>query len=202
MPLNSINRLPAVHAISESKKQVLNKGSSIRTDYILQNLYSYMIRDVYIFEALSPANKDEKELFKEMQKILDDFKFRNGSKIQVLCSQLVITMDTLGFALHGVSNELFVEGYTWSRIVAFFVFVFILTVQSVENNVSKNVVDVMYENFCRLVKENLKPWIDDHGGWEGVLCLKDDKPVDRAKNIWRKTYAAVTNLVHLVNFPS
>ncbi|XP_015908556.1 apoptosis regulator R11 [Parasteatoda tepidariorum] len=200
MPPNSFNRPPAVRAISES--EIFSKRSAIRTDYILQNLYKHLIKDVCCFEAICPANKNEEELFTELKKILDDFKFRNGSKIDILCSQLVISMDTLGSALYGVSNELFVEGYTWSRIIAFFVFVSILTVQCVENNLSENVVDVMYENFCRLVKENLKPWIDDHGGWEGFLSLKDDRPVGWANNIWRNTYAAVTNLVHLANFPA
>lgn len=184
MTTNSINK-------PRTESEVLNKSGSIRTDYILPNLCSYMIRDVCRFDA--PANKDEEELLGEIKKIVDDFKLDNGQNIQVLCSELIVTADKLDSILYGVTNELFVEGYTWSKIIAFFVFVSILTDQ---DNISK---DILYEKFCRLVKEILVPWIEDHGGWEGVLCLKDDKPSGWS---WRNIHVALSKLVHLANFPA
>nr|ADV40358.1 Bcl-like protein [Latrodectus hesperus] len=178
----------------------------IRTDFVIQNVYSYLLKNVHYFEAITAVNKREENLLYELLRIVDDFQSLNGAKIHTLCLDLHVTLSTLGSTVFGVSNELFTDGITWSRIIGLFVFIRELTIQSLANSESDEIVDAMYECFFRLVKETVKPWVDDHGGWEGVLSLKAkknilDKSEGWAKNILRRTASVIGTIAHLSNLP-
>lgn len=141
----------------------------VRTDFILENVFSYLVRDIYNFTAISPMNKKEKDVFEGMKETLNAFKDDYAYSVKSLCAEIgLITEDNVGSILLGVSNEVFSEGITWSRIIAFFVFVGELTIMCIYKKLPKSIVDVMYECFSRLVKEKLESWIEDHDGW---VCI-------------------------------
>lgn len=155
--------------LDDFEKRHYTKNDIIRTDFILENVFSYLLGDNYNFDAISAMNKKEKEIFNGMKETLNAFRDSYAGPVKSLCAEIdVITEDTVGSILLGVSNELFSEGITWSRIIAFFVFVGELTIMCIYKNLPKSIVDVMYECFSRLVKEKLESWIEDHDGW---VCI-------------------------------
>ncbi|KFM74118.1 Apoptosis regulator BAX, partial [Stegodyphus mimosarum] len=162
---------------NNSKHEFVSRNS-VRTDFILQNVYSYLIKDAYAFESCPATTRKEASVLKDLKEIVDAFRSNYLFRIQNLCSELDVTFDTVGSVLLGVSNELFSDGITWSRIIALFIFVAELTVQCLAQSFPVTIVDITYECFSRLVKENLLVWIEDHGGWEGLRSLSKTEKGD------------------------
>lgn len=157
--------LESIDAPSYDEKEL------IRTDFILQNVYAYLLRKTCDFDAVRAKNKREDYVLKELEETLSAFISSCGDNIKGLCLELEVSEETIGSVILGVSNELFCEGITWSRIIALFTFIGELTLQCLSKRFPEKIVDEIYECFCKLVKENLKGWIDDHGGWEGLTAL-------------------------------
>lgn len=146
--------------LGDSKKNV------IRTDFILENVFSYLLRNRHDFDAVSAMNKNEDDIWQYLKETLNAFKDSYANQLKILCSEIgVLNESTIGSVLLGVSNELFSEGITWSRIIAFFVFVGELTLMCISKKLPDSTLDQVYESFSTLVKEKLEPWINDHGGW-------------------------------------
>lgn len=150
------------------EERCYNKEEIIRTDFLLENIFSYLLRDHYNFDAISPMNEKEKQVFEGTKEILDVFRDSYAIPVKNLISEINVEEITIGSTLLSVSNELFSEGITWSRIIAFFVFVGELTVIK---KLPPSLVDVIYECFSRLVKEKLESWIEDHNGWDTLKKL-------------------------------
>lgn len=148
------------------------KENIIRTDFILENVFSYLVCNHYEFDAISRMNKKEKETFEKLKETINAFRESYIDPIEKWCEEIdVINEDDVGSILLTVSNELFSEGITWSRIIAFFIFVGELTITCIKKKLPKLIADVIYESFSRLVKERLESWIEDHDGWEGINSL-------------------------------
>ncbi|GFU45563.1 apoptosis regulator BAX [Nephila pilipes] len=171
MAPNLLVKAAFVRGDYDSANSVCVDEKSISTDFILQNAYSHLIKNGANFQAIRPTNYKEEQLIQDLLNIVDDFKLSFIGSIKVLTSDLEFAPNTLGTVLQGVANELFCEGITWSRIIALFVFVGELTLQCLANDYPRSIVDVIYECFCKLVKETLINWIVEHGGWEGVRSL-------------------------------
>lgn len=151
--------------IENFDKNDCNEKDKVRTDFVLQNIYSYSLRNKYEFNAVCAMNKEEEFVMRELEGTVYAFQTNYGGNVKSLCTELEITEDTIGTVILGVSNELFSDGITWSRIIALFVFVGELTLLCLSRKFPERIVDEIYECFCKLVKEKLKGWIDDHGGW-------------------------------------
>lgn len=150
-------------------KRPYTKNDIVRTDFILENAFAYLLENHYKFDAISAMNKKENDVWDHMKETLDAFRDSYASPVKNLCAEIdIINEDTVGSILLGVSNELFSEGITWSRIIALFVFVGELTIMCISKKLPKSIVDVMFECFSRLVKEKLESWIEDHDGW---VCI-------------------------------
>lgn len=210
MPPNLIVKAAFVRGeLNDLQKKDFFGKDVIRTDFILQNMFAYLVKDQYKFDAISAINKREKDVLEGMKETVDAFRLNYASTVKSLCAEIdLITEDTLGSVLLGVSNELFSEGITWSRIIAFFVFVGELTILCVSRKISKSIVDVMYECFSRLVNEKLQSWIDDHDGWEGITSLSVVAQQENSLKIsnpgWAKsllygTVRMIGTLAHIAN---
>ena len=122
-----------------------------------------------------------------MKDTIDAFRFSYSSKLKKLCNEtdiVNVTVDTIDSAILNISNELFSDGITWCRIIAFSIFITELVIKCISNEFTKSVVDLIYECYSRFVKERLESWIKDHDGWEGVLSLsiteKNEKIVSKS----------------------
>ncbi|GIX76114.1 apoptosis regulator BAX [Caerostris extrusa] len=148
--------------------------SVIRTDFILQNIFSYLLRDPDDFQPICAANVQEEKVFVEYQVIVDEFKQNYSSDLQDLCAELEFKTNKLASTLQGVCNELFSEGITWSRLVSFFVFVGELTCKF-QVRYADFSIDSMYRCFYNIVTKDLYTWVQDHGGWEGIEAVSRKK---------------------------
>lgn len=214
MPPNLSAKGPVFRGEFESFVSCEGKDT-IRTDFILQNIFSYALRNTYAFDAVSAMNKKEEFVLKELKETFNAFQSNFGDAIRGLCREVEVTHDTIGSVIVGVANELFSEGITWSRIIALFAFMGELTLQCLSRKYPDSIVDGIYECFCRLVKEKLKCWVDDHGGWEGLTALSVTQQENTdsfespksansgwAKSLFYSTVRMIGTLAHFANSSS
>lgn len=143
--------------------------TGVRTDFILRSIYSYIVRQRYHVQCMRPMNGKEEEVLEKLKPIVDTFRSQYGTTVRRLSTEIDLKVETVGVAFQGVSNELFSDGITWSRIVAFLVFAGEITLSCLSRGKSPIIVDVVYECLSSLVKEKLEYWIFDHGGWAGSI---------------------------------
>lgn len=160
--------------------------SIVRLEFIVQNIFAYLLRNVYTFHATSAIHYAEAEVLNIWKEVLDDFSYNHAGQVQQLCHQLNVeslTNDNLDLVLVGVSNELFSDGITFPRIMGLFTFVREwMTLSLVRHQSPKVLVDEMYDCLSRLVQEKLDLWVNDHGGWRGVECfLPPPHPISKNK---------------------
>lgn len=160
----------------------------VRTDVILQQVFSHLVSD-FNFDGMNTMNEKEKLLIQKINEIMSLFRKSYADSIKSLCEKINdINEENTSFILLGVFSEVFSKGITWSKIIAFFVFVGELTTLCIERKLSKSIVDAIYQSFSTLVKEKLEVWIKDHNGWEGmtnwsVVLQKENESICWIKNL-------------------
>lgn len=172
--------------LDDFEKRSYRKKDIIRTDFILENLFSHLVQEYYNFNALSSRNEKETNLCEISKKILDAFRDNYANPMTPLLAEVldVICEDEIVSMLLEVSDVIFSEVITWCRIITYFIFVGELTVMCIIKKLPKSFVDVLYENFSRSVKEKVELWIEDHNGWEGIKSFSSDvtKPSFKMSN--------------------
>lgn len=143
--------------------------TGVRTDFITRSIYSYLLSQRYHVQCIRPMNGKEEEVLEKLKAIVNTFRNEYATTVRRLCTEIDLTVETVGITFQGVSNELFSDGITWSRIVAFLVFAGEITLLCLSRGKSPIIVDVVYECLSSLVKEKLEYWIFDHGGWAGSI---------------------------------
>lgn len=177
----------------------VNQNDIVRTDFVLENVFSYLVRAHYNFTAITAVNQKERYVLEGIKETLNAFKEGYEHSVKSLCTKLdisIITEDYVGSILFGVSNEVFAEGITWSHIITFFVFVGELAILSISQNLPESVVAAIYESFSVLVKEKLVTWIEDHNGWEGCTSLsivaEQENLIEMTNRSWAKSFFHTT----------
>lgn len=98
------------------------KNETVRSDFPLKNIFSYIMENKYKFDTICAKNQKEKDTFESVKQMLNQFKDEHDLSNQ--CLEIhPINEDTVDYILSVVSNELFSEGITWYRIMTFFAFV-------------------------------------------------------------------------------
>jgi len=186
-----------------------NEKNGVRTDFILQNVFSYVLGDRYCFNAICADNDIEKKVLKELIETIKAFQINYSDTVKGLCSEIEVTEDTVTAVILGVANELFCEGITWSRIIALFVFVGELTLLCLSKDLPINVVDVVYACFSDLVTEKLESWVFDHNGWEGIASLSNVAQQENsskvsnpgwAKSLFYNTVRMIGTVAQIANY--
>lgn len=182
-----------------------SKNDVIRTDFLLENIFSHMLGDKYKFNPISPMNKKEKDILEKVTEIYDLFGDQHGHSMASLCEEFHLTENTIEPIVLGVANCLFSEVITWNYIICYFYFVGQLTMLCIHKNLPKSTVDIMYECFSRLVKNELESWIEDNGDWEHLLSLtinyEKSSPIEIRKSSWIKSlWYSIIKIVGTVSF--
>lgn len=150
-------------------------SNNVRTEFLLKNIFAYMLKNNYKFDTVCAENPKEKETFKSFKETLNKFKDEYGFMIRNQCLKIdCINEDTVDSILSQVGNEIFSEGITWNNIVAFFYFVGELSLLVISKKLPNSLVDVIFEYFSKFVNEKLEFWVQDHNGWEDILMKEED----------------------------
>lgn len=83
--------------------------------------------------------------------------------------QLYLTSSTAQGRFADVINELFRDGVNWGRIIAFFEFGGAVCVECVSREEMTRQVDNIAEWMTEYLNGPLSSWIEDNGGWVGVI---------------------------------
>lgn len=149
--------------------RLVSKKVTIRTDMLFENVFAYMLREKYNFDAPTSMTEQEKNTLEIYKKVLDFFGGKWDEEIRKQCAEIEeITVNIVGSLLDKIADELFSEGITWSKITAFLLFVKELSLMCIYKKLPADILNVIFECFYRLVLEKLETWIEDHGNWEGI----------------------------------
>lgn len=108
----------------------------------------------------------------------DEFSSQYKENFIEMCEKLDISEVTLQPTIVGVANELFSEGIKWARIVAFFVFGSELALHCKDRN-WPHLINIISHSVSLYITEKLLPWINDHGGWEGLVVFNESSDHDQ-----------------------
>lgn len=141
-------------------------NNGVRTDFILENIFSYLVKDHHTLTPMSAINQRENDVLVGMKETIDAFRSRYADTVKNLCATIdEISEHSVRIVLLGVANEIFSEGIGWSRVIAFFVFVGEIAITCVSRNLPSSALDAVYDCFSSYVKEKLEMWINDHESW-------------------------------------
>lgn len=118
---------------------------AVWSEFIAQNILSYMIEYRYKFNAICAMNQMEKDTLETFKGILIQFNNEYGSDLWHQCSEThPLNENIIDCILSDISNELFAEGIAWIRIITFFSFVGELTRNVSSRKLSKSLVNVIF----------------------------------------------------------
>ncbi|XP_062986348.1 apoptosis regulator Bcl-2 isoform X3 [Elgaria multicarinata webbii] len=100
----------------------------------------------------------------------DEFSRRYQRDFAQMSGQLHLTPVTARSRFVAVVEELFRDGVNWGRIVAFFEFGGMLSVESVSREMSP-LVDSIAAWMTEYLNRHLHNWIQDNGGWDAFVEL-------------------------------
>lgn len=198
---------------SAARPNSLRIKSRVRTHFVINNIFYYLLEDYDEQETeITALNASETEVLETFKKVVDEFKLNYSERVVDLCSHLEVTLDSVNGVFLGVSNELFSEGITWGRISALVVFSSELAAQCLRKELPETVVEEVLDCCLELVQDKLENWIEDHGGWEGIISFsKGQKITDNqqeatgaespgwAKSMLHGTVRVLGTLAHIAN---
>lgn len=199
---------------SAARPTSLRIKSRVRTHFVVTNIFYHLLED-YVCEEqqteLTASNPSETEVLETFKKVVNEFKVSYSDRVVDLCSHLEVTTDSVNGVFLGVSNELFSEGITWGRISALFVFSSELAAQCLRKELPDTIVEEILGCCLELVQDKLENWIEDHGGWEGIINFsKGQKSAETpqtngaqspgwAKSMLHGTVRVLGTLAHIAN---
>ena len=154
-------------------KRYYTVNDIIRDDFILENIYAFLLESYCFFNCnIRAMNQKEKKVLEHIKKLIKIFIKDYEDSVAKLVKEIGdFNENEFSFILFNVGEELFADGITWSRIIAFFIFVRGLGIQSISKKLPTSWIDVLCECSARFVKEKLCSWIENQGGWEEILTL-------------------------------
>lgn len=118
-----------------------------------------------------------------LRSLADEFSMHFKDRFVEMCDKIEINEVTLKPTIDGIANELFSEGIKWTRIVTFLVFCSELAEHCKEHN-WPNLINVIAYSLSSYISEKLLPWINDHGGWEGLITFREGDNAEQSNGRW------------------
>lgn len=109
-------------------------------------------------------HKDCDKLREPIRALCKEFEERYITAFENMVDQIHITDDNVKDSFTSVINELFSDGIRWGRIVGLFSFAGAICVQCVQKEMPYK-VDQVVDWTTTYLDTDLKPWMDENGGW-------------------------------------
>lgn len=139
-----------------------------RVKEIIHDLLSHILeKNGFNFERFQPNPRpDIKEI--HVRRTVDALVDDSSELFTNLGGQLHMTTENIQVIFVGISDEIFVTGINWGRIVAFLAFGGSVAVHCASNSELWPFLDELAEWMTEYVENNLRVWIEAHGSWVGV----------------------------------
>jgi apoptosis regulator BCL-W/BCL2-like 1 (apoptosis regulator Bcl-X) len=135
---------------------------------IIHDLLSHiLVKNGFNFQRFQPyphPDKKQQHVRQTVDALIDDSRelFTN------LGDQLHMTSDNIHVIFLGISDEIFVTGINWGRIVAFLAFGGSVAVHCANHSELWPFLDEIPEWMTEYVENNLRVWVEAHGNW---VCI-------------------------------
>lgn len=136
---------------------------SIRSEFVVQNIFSHIIQNKYRFITLPPCNILEKKFLTYKLKVIDEFE--PIADIRKLCLEVDINDTTLRDTISEIGIQVFADGINKYRILVFIIFVAELCLLKDLSPIAT------YSALWIFFQCNLESWIKNHDGWVCMICL-------------------------------
>lgn len=147
------------------------KMDPLRTRYIvIYYLNNRLSKNGHTWTHCPPLQDPPNEIHLTMRDKGDEFEDLYKVQFQDLVEQLHVTHDTCYPMFKAVVEELFQGGTNWGRVVALFAFSGSLATRCVEKGMA-GLVDSIVDWVTQFIEQDLRQWIDQHGGWVGYHCV-------------------------------
>lgn len=149
-------------------------------------------------DGIRDATPSSSRVFSALRALAEEFNAQFREQFLEMCSQLegVSESSAVRQTVEGVANELFNDGIKWARIVALFVFGGELAAHyTKKRGGAQELVDSIALTVAAYVSAKLLPWINDHGGWEGLVVFYEGSEGD--SNSRESRWPSVRNLLCL-----
>ena len=176
----SASKMPEEHFVKSfdkrKRKKQAKKGKApskdrIRSEFVLQNAFSYLLGDAHNFNAINSMNDKEEDVLQRIKETIDNYRFVYIGAAKQYCTQIgALTEDALEDVLDNIFDKIFNAGITKDQIMAFFIVTGELCTTCFKMELPED-VKLIYLCFSGLVKRKLRKWIIDHGGWVRINFL-------------------------------
>lgn len=141
-----------------------------RVKEIIHDLLSHvLVKNGFNIERFAPnPHPDISQLHvrRTVDALIDD----SSELFSNLGEQLHMTSENIHMIFMGISDEIFVTGINWGRIVAFLAFGGSVMVHCADNSELLLFLDEISEWMTDYIEDNLRVWVEAHGGWVSVIC--------------------------------
>ena len=132
---------------------------------IIHDLLSHiLVRNGFDFERFQPNPQPDikqQHVRRTVDALIDD----SSELFTNLGDQLHMTSENIQVIFLGISDEIFVTGINWGRIVAFLAFGGSVAVYCASNSELLQFLDDIPEWMTEYIENNLRVWVQDHGSW-------------------------------------
>lgn len=132
---------------------------------IIHDLLSHILeKNGFNIENFTPNSSPDIKLVHVRQTV--DALIEDSSELFFnLGEQLHLNSDNIHAIFFGISDEIFVTGINWGRIVAFLAFGGTVAVHCASDTELCDILNEIPTWMTDYVEGNLRQWIDAHGGW-------------------------------------
>ncbi|XP_023221577.1 bcl-2-like protein 2 [Centruroides sculpturatus] len=142
-------------------------GQEMEVNCIVNDYISYYLQmNGYEWGSV---NATPSKVNSSLRSLANDFKTKYPDRILKMTNDLNIHPSNACPILLGVSNELFSDGVTWTKIVAFFVFASEMALICHRYGSDTKIVNDVAEWSTSYIKSNLLMWITCNGGWNNLV---------------------------------
>lgn len=138
---------------------------------VIHDLLSHiLVKNGFNFERFEPnphPDINQVHVRRTVDALIDD----SSELFTNLGDQLHMTSENIQVIFLGISDEIFVTGINWGRIVAFLAFGGSVAVHCANNSQLWPFLDDIPEWMTEYVETNLRVWVEAHGSWAGFVTF-------------------------------
>lgn len=150
---------------------------AVRTDYLLKNMYAYMLKKHYPFDTVEAVNDKEKDVLEFLKKILKEYRNFSSDNTIKRCQKIPdFNEKQLKPILLTMFHEIFPDDIRWCKIIGYIDFIGKFAVECIMRKLPREAVQEVYIHSVNIFSEHLDDWIEKHGGWMGIYCISPLKP--------------------------
>jgi len=126
------------------------------------------------YEIINEQREKVLNVAATLRRVGDELEASNAPFFNTMFTSIQITPNTMYCTFKGISDEIFVSGKNWGRIVAFLTFGSNLAIHCARRaDLGVVFVDRVVKWISKYMSSQLASWMKQHGDWDGLINFFD-----------------------------